>query len=76
MASATPIILITADQLRKDALSCYGNRIIQTPHLDHLAKQSLQFERAYSVSPWCLPSRCALATGLFPHHRRRLQQLS
>jgi arylsulfatase len=68
MPNATPIILITADQLRKDALSCYGNRIIQTPHLDHLAEQSIQFDRAYTVSPWCLPSRCALATGLFPHH--------
>jgi arylsulfatase A-like enzyme len=62
------IILITADQLRKDALGCYGNQIIQTPNLDQLAASSIQFDRAYTASPWCLPSRCALATGLYPHN--------
>ena len=63
-----PIILITCDELRKDALSCYGNRVINTPHLDTLAVRGTRFERAYTNSPWCLPSRCSLATGLFPHN--------
>ena len=68
MSSAKPnILLITCDELRKDALSCYGNRVIDTPNLDALAAQSFSFERAYSNSPWCLPSRCSLATGLYPH---------
>ncbi|TBL81967.1 sulfatase [Paenibacillus thalictri] len=62
------IVLITADELRKDGLSCYGNEAIRTPNLDRLAGESLMFERAYTNSPWCLPSRCAIATGRLPHN--------
>ena len=61
------IILITCDELRADALSCYGNRVIATPNLDGLAARGTRFQRAYTNSPWCLPSRCSLATGRFPH---------
>ncbi|MCY3834666.1 MAG: sulfatase-like hydrolase/transferase [Chloroflexi bacterium] len=61
------ILLITCDELRADALSCYGNRVITTPNLDALAASGTRFERAYSNSPWCLPSRCSLSTGLYPH---------
>ncbi len=69
MSGARPaIILITCDELRADALSCYGNRAISTPHLDALAARGTRFERAYANSPWCLPSRCSLATGLYPHN--------
>ena len=62
------ILLITCDELRKDALSCYGNRVIHTPNLDALAASGTTFTRAYSNSPWCLPSRCSLVTGLYPHN--------
>lgn len=62
------IVLITADELRKDALSCYGNQAIQTPNLDRLAQKSIQFTHAYTASPWCLPSRCAILTGKLPHN--------
>ena len=67
--SITPphILLITADQLRKDALSCYGAGAVRTPHLDGLAGQGIRFDRAYTVSPWCLPSRCSILTGQYPH---------
>ncbi len=60
------ILLITADELRKDALGCYGNAIIKTPHLDGLASGGVRYDRAYCASPWCLPSRCSILTGLFP----------
>jgi arylsulfatase len=69
MTNATKphILLITADELRKDALSCYGNEAVATPNLDALASQSIRFEGAYAASPWCLPSRCSLLTGRLPH---------
>jgi len=31
------ILLIVCDQLRADALGCFGNSIVQTPHIDCLA---------------------------------------
>lgn len=62
------ILLITTDELRKDALGCYGNEAVATPNLDRLAAQSIRFDKAYSASPWCLPSRCALLTGKLPHN--------
>jgi len=61
------IVLVTCDELRADALSCFGNRVIKTPNLDALAAGGTRFQRAYTNSPWCLPSRCSLATGLYPH---------
>jgi arylsulfatase A-like enzyme len=64
------IVLITCDQLRADALSCYGGRAVATPHLDRLAREGVRCTRAYTASPWCLPSRASLITGLYPHHHR------
>ena len=63
-----PIVLITADELIREALGCYGNRTIATPNIDRLATDGLKFERAYTVSPWCLPARCSMLTGLLPHN--------
>ena len=62
-----PIVLITADELLREALSCYGGRAAATPNLDRLAARSLKFNRAYTVSPWCLPARCSILTGQLPH---------
>ena len=39
----------------------------QTPHVMELARQSLQFNRAFSAAPTCSPSRAALLTGISPH---------
>ena len=61
------ILLITVDEMRKDALGCYENDVIKTPNLDKLARSGIVFDKAYAVSPWCLPSRCSILTGLFPH---------
>jgi arylsulfatase A-like enzyme len=63
-------VLITCDELCAGALSCYGNRAVQTPHLDRLAREGVRFTRAYTASPWCLPSRASIVTGLYPHNHR------
>jgi len=60
------VLLITADDLGLQ-LSCYGNQVIETPHLDQLAKQGTRFEVAYVVQSSCSPSRSGIFTGLFPH---------
>ncbi|WP_349428999.1 sulfatase-like hydrolase/transferase [Microbacterium sp. LWS13-1.2] len=57
-----------ADELRADALSCYGNTHpeISTPHIDALAARGVLFERAYTSSPVCVPARQAMLAGQSP----------
>lgn len=59
------VILITIDDLRPE-LGCYGNAIVQTPHLDALAQRGTVFLRAYAQQALCAPSRASLFTGLRP----------
>ncbi|WP_166823380.1 sulfatase family protein [Thalassoroseus pseudoceratinae] len=66
-ASEPPnILLITADDLGTQ-LSCYGDPIAKTPHIDELAKHSVQFQTAYVSQASCSPSRSTMFTGLYPH---------
>ena len=37
------------------------------PHFDRLAREGVNFERAYAVCPLCTPARRTMLTGLFPH---------
>ncbi len=60
------ILLITADDLGLQ-LSCYGDKHIQTPHIDALAASGLRFETAYIAQSSCSPSRASIFTGMFPH---------
>ncbi|MCA9136243.1 MAG: sulfatase [Planctomycetales bacterium] len=59
-------LLITADDLGLQ-LSCYGDPIAKTPHIDELAKHSVQFQTAYVSQASCSPSRSTMFTGLYPH---------
>ncbi|MBI4024134.1 MAG: sulfatase-like hydrolase/transferase [Verrucomicrobia bacterium] len=61
------IVLIMADHLRRDCLSCYGHLPVNTPHLDALSAEGLVFERAYCSTPLCVPTRVSMYTGQWPH---------
>jgi arylsulfatase A-like enzyme len=61
------VLFIWTDQQRPDTLGAYGNRRIQTPHVDRLAATGAVFERAYCTQPVCSPSRASVLTGLYPH---------
>src|SRR2546428_10965416 len=60
------IIIIYADDLGYGDLSCYGMSKINTPNIDRLAKQGLQFTNAHTTSATCTPSRFGLLTGKYP----------
>ncbi len=62
------VLLICTDQQRFDALGCYGNARIKTPHIDNLAAEGVLFERCYVQSPVCGPSRASLLTGQYVHN--------
>ena len=59
--------MIFPDQLRRDALSCYGDPNVSTPHIDRLANNGVVFDAACSTSPVCVPFRYSLQTGKFMH---------
>jgi arylsulfatase A-like enzyme len=60
------IVLVFADDLGVNDLSCYGRQDQRTPHLDRLAEQGMRFTCAYTAQPICSPSRAALMTGKHP----------
>jgi arylsulfatase len=60
------VILLSADALRADHLSCYGYHRETTPVLDALATESYRFENAYSASSHTREAVPALLTGAYP----------
>ena len=62
------IIFILADDLGHGHLGCYGQKKIETPHIDRLAKEGLLFTQAYAGCTVCAPSRSVLMTGLHTGH--------
>jgi len=61
------IVLIVADDHGTDALGCYGNPVIRTPHLDGLAAEGVRFSHAFCTTASCSPSRSVILTGLQNH---------
>jgi len=61
------IVLIMADDIGVECLSCYGGESHQTPHIDALAASGLRFDNAHS-QPICTPSRVQIMTGI--HNNR------
>ena len=57
------LILFFTDELRADALGCYGNPVCKTPNLDRLAAEGARFENCHVQYPVCGASRCSLLTG-------------
>jgi arylsulfatase A-like enzyme len=62
------IIFILADDLGYGDLGCYGQKQIQTPHLDRLAAEGMRFTDHYAGDTVCAPARCSLMTGLHTGH--------
>ena len=66
--SAKPnVVFIMADDLGWADTTLYGHTALyETPNLERLAKRGMLFERAYTASPLCSPTRSAVLTGLHP----------
>jgi arylsulfatase A-like enzyme len=63
------ILVIFADQLRRQALGCYGDPNVSTPNMDALAAGGVRFDGAYATYPICVPFRFSLMTGQYGHSR-------
>jgi uncharacterized sulfatase len=60
------VIIWVADDQYLESVGCYGGNPAHTPNIDKLASEGLRFDRAYSTSSICTPSRSALYTGMYP----------
>lgn len=60
------IVLIMADDMGYNELGVYGQKMIQTPHIDQLAKEGMRFTNFYAGNTVCGPSRCSMMTGRHP----------
>jgi arylsulfatase len=66
------ILFLMCDQLRQDALGCYGNPVVRTPRIDGLAGEGVRFSNMFAAYPVCAPNRASLVTGRYPTvHRLR-----
>ncbi|WP_417392216.1 sulfatase [Gimesia sp.] len=61
------VLFIISDDLTATALSCYGNQVCQTPHIDSIAARGTRFTHAYCQATYCGPSRASFMSGYYPH---------
>ena len=59
------IIFILTDDQRFDAIGYAGNKFVQTPEMDDLAKSGTYFNTAIVTTPICAASRTSILTGLY-----------
>jgi choline-sulfatase len=64
------LLYIHTDQHTPFVLGCYGDAIVQTPHLDQLTASGIVFEQVYCNSPICVPSRMSMLTGRHPYQNQ------
>jgi len=59
------IIFILTDDQRFDAIGYAGNKFVETPQMDKLAKEGTYFKTAMVTTPICAASRASILTGLY-----------
>ncbi|MBD3239632.1 MAG: sulfatase-like hydrolase/transferase [Chitinivibrionales bacterium] len=60
------VLFVFADQWRAQSAGYAGNPDVHTPHIDGLAKRSINCVNAISGCPVCSPYRASLLTGQYP----------
>ncbi|OHX64774.1 sulfatase [Flammeovirga pacifica] len=60
------VIIFLVDDLGYFDISLHDSDFYETPNIDLLAKEGVDFSNAYVAHPRCLPSRYALQTGRYP----------
>lgn len=64
--AAPNVLLVLADDLACHDCEPYGNREVRTPNLSRLADEGVVFDRAFTATAMCAPTRQQLYTGVFP----------
>ena len=66
MSDRPNVVLVMTDNQPADAVGCYGNAEIHTPHLDRMAAEGLRFRNAWCPNAMCSPCRASVWTGRMP----------
>ncbi len=61
------IIFIMSDDHASQAVSAYGSKVNETPHIDRIAREGIRLNRCYAVNSICTPSRATILTGQYSH---------
>ena len=61
------ILFVMTDDQAVSLMSCYGNKLLKTPHMDRLAAQGVRFTNAFVTNSLCAPSRATCLTGTLSH---------
>ena len=64
-ANARPNILWIIGEDLGPELACYGETLVNTPHLDQLAASGARFSNAFTTTPVCSTSRSSFMTGMY-----------
>lgn len=59
------VLVILTDDQRADAMGCAGHPILQTPHIDRLAREGVRFANMFVTTSLCSPSRASLLSGRY-----------
>ncbi|MHC4911501.1 MAG: sulfatase-like hydrolase/transferase [Planctomycetota bacterium] len=60
------VVIILSDDVGVGDISCYGAKLVNTPHIDGLVKEGMRFTNAYSNGSVCSPTRYSVLTGAYP----------
>jgi arylsulfatase A-like enzyme len=65
-ATKPNVIFILMDDMGYSDVSCYGATGVQTPNIDRMAAEGMQFTDFHAAASICSPARSALMTGAYP----------
>ncbi len=60
------IILVMTDDQGWGDVGYYDHPVLQTPHLDQMAREGLRLDRFYAAAPVCSPTRASVMSGRHP----------
>jgi arylsulfatase A-like enzyme len=69
------ILFIMSDDHAYQAISAYNDHLIQTPHIDRLAKEGIKFTNACVTNSICAPSRATILTGKHTHINGKINNI-